>query len=138
MKENGLLPSPKWTDCSWSMNNYNSVTKTFNDSIILVENTSVHKLERASAMYKTRNTWTGNRMREIEGMLYSGECLRTFQEILPNIPVNIPKQSRKCRQKFRGMLPKIPGNVTNVWCKWRELLGRVAFRILSNIHSQLP
>ena len=42
-------------------------------------------MDKNSAMYKTRNTGMGNRMRGtqgIEGMLYSGECPQTFLGML--------------------------------------------------------
>ena len=78
------------------------------------------------AMYKTRNTGTGNGMRGTRGMggmLYSGECCQTFRRIPPNIPRNVTKYSGECAQTsqgispnirpqtFQGMLPNILGNV---------------------------
>ena len=60
-------------------------------------------------MYKTKNTGTGNGMRGTRG---TGEIVI-----------------------FEGMSPNIPGNVASFWCKGRSLLGRVAFRILSNIQD---
>ena len=80
---------------------------------------------RDKAMYKTRNTGTGNGMR---GMLYSGECPQTFRGISSNIPGNVTKDSGnvakysgesryKATYKTRntgtgnGMSPIIPGNV---------------------------
>ena len=51
------------------------------------------------AMYKTKNTGTGNGMqetREMGGMLYSGECRQTFRGMLLNIPGNIVKHSGEC------------------------------------------
>ena len=49
----------------------------------------------------------------MEGMLYSRECLKTFQGLSSNIPGNVYalKHSRECRQTFRGMSSNIPGNV---------------------------
>ena len=70
----------------------------------------------AAAMYKTRNTGTGNGMRGkrgIGGMLYSGECRQTFRKMSLNIPGNVTKHSGECRQIFRGMSPNIPENVKN-------------------------
>ena len=61
------------------------------------------------AMYKTRNTVTGNRIRgtwEMRGMLYSGECPQKFRGMLPNIPANVLK-----RQTLRGVPSNIQGNV---------------------------
>ena len=58
------------------------------------------------AVYKTRNTGTGNGMRRTQGigeMLYSGECRETFWEISPNIPGNVAKYSGECRQTFLGV-----------------------------------
>ena len=73
------------------------------------ENVAKHSGKcRDKAMYKTRNTGTGNRMR---GMLYSGECRKTFRGMSSNIPGNILKHSGECCQTFRGMSEKIPGNV---------------------------
>ena len=60
------------------------------------------------AMYKIRNTGTGNGMRGTRGMggmLYSGECRQK------NIPGNVLKHSGECRKTFRGMSPNILGNV---------------------------
>ena len=50
------------------------------------------------AMYKTRNTGTGNKMQGMGGMLYSGECRQTFWGMLLNIPGNVAKHSGECRQ----------------------------------------
>ena len=66
------------------------------------------------AMYKTMNTGTGKGMlgtREIGGMLYSGECPKTFLGMSPNIPGDVLKHSGECHQTFRGMSRKILGNV---------------------------
>ena len=55
------------------------------------------------AMYKTKNTETGNGMqetREMGGMLYSGECRQTFRGMLLNIPGNVLKHSGEYRQTF--------------------------------------
>ena len=69
------------------------------------------------AIYKTRNTGTGNRMRGMRGtremftrilgnlLEDSGECY-CF-----NIPGNVRRDSGECSKRFRGMLKKIPGNV---------------------------
>ena len=75
------------------------------------------------AMYKTRNTGTGNGMRGtrgIGGMLpnipgnvtkHSGECRHIFRGMSPNIPGNVAIYSGECHQTFRGTSPNIPGNV---------------------------
>ena len=51
------------------------------------------------AMYKNRNTGTGNGMRGTRGM---GECY---------IPGNVTKHSGESPHIFWGMSPNIPGNV---------------------------
>ena len=58
------------------------------------------------AMYKNRNTGTGNRMRGMRGMgvmLYSGECSQIFLGISSNIPGNVAKYSGECRKTFGEM-----------------------------------
>ena len=77
------------------------------------------------AIYKTRNTGTGNGTRGMQGtrgmftmipgnlLEDSGECSHF------SIPGNVPEDSGECYQRFRGMLlkialgmfKKIPGNV---------------------------
>ena len=69
------------------------------------------------AIYKTRNTGTGNRMRGMQGtrgmstkipgnlLEDSGECSHF------SIPGNVIKNSEKFSRRFWGMLLKIPGNV---------------------------
>ena len=72
------------------------------------------------AIYKTRNTGTGNGMR---GMSIpenvqedSGECSTRFRGMLKKIPGNaqqdsgnVRKDSGECSKRFRGILKKIPG-----------------------------
>ena len=72
---------------------------------------------KLKAIYKTRNTGTGNGMRGMRGtrgmftripgklLEYSEECYYF------NIPGNVPKDSGECSKRFRGMLKKIPENV---------------------------
>ena len=75
------------------------------------------------AMYKTRNTGTGNGM---GGILFRGmspnipgtfpakhfrECPQIFRGMSPNIPGNVLKHSGECHQTFREMSRNIPGNV---------------------------
>ena len=69
---------------------------------------------KLKAIYKTRNTGTGNGMRGMREMFTripgnlledSGECYYF------NIPGNVPKDSGECSKRFRGMLKKIPENV---------------------------
>ena len=69
------------------------------------------------AIYKTRNTGTGNGMRGMRGMSIpgnaqqdSGECSKRFRGMLKKIPGNVPKDSGECSKRFRGMFQKIPGN----------------------------
>ena len=69
------------------------------------------------AIYKTRNTGTGNGMRGMRGtrgmftripgnlLEGSGECFYF------NNPGNVPKDSGECFRRFRGMFEEIPGNV---------------------------
>ena len=70
------------------------------------------------AMYKTKNTGTGNEMqgtRGIGGMLYSGECRQTFWGMSTNIPMNVDKHSGECCQAFRGISSKISRNAHKGW-----------------------
>ena len=56
------------------------------------------------ALYKTRNTGTGNRMRgtrEIGGKLYPEEYRQTFREMSSNIPWNVAKHFRECPRKIQ-------------------------------------
>ena len=72
------------------------------NSLVFIQYTSTLS---EKAMYKTRNTGTGNgmrRTREIGGMLYSGECCQTFQGMSSNIPGNVAKHSGEYYQRFRG------------------------------------
>ena len=69
------------------------------------------------AIYKTRNTGTGNGMRGMQGtrgmftripgnlLEDSGECYYF------NIPGNVPQDSGECSKRFRGMFEEIPGNI---------------------------
>ena len=68
-----------------------------------------------------------------------------FPGMSPNIPGNVAKHSGECRQTFQGMSPNIPGNIIKNSGERRQTFlgmlpifgvkGRVAFRILSNIHD---
>ena len=69
------------------------------------------------AIYKIRNTGTGNGMRGMRGMSIpenaqedSGECSTRFREMLNKIPRNAQEDSGECSKRFRGMFQKIPGN----------------------------
>ena len=70
-----------------------------------------------SAIYKTRNTGTGNGMRGMRGTRgmftrIPGNLLEDSRECYYfNIPGNVRKDSGECSRRFRGMLKKIPGNV---------------------------
>ena len=87
------------------------------------------------AMYKNRNTRTGNGMRGtwgMWGMFYFGECRQIFWGMSSNIPGNVPKHSGEYRKTFRGMSPNIPRNVLiySGECPqifWRMSLCRIAF-----------
>ena len=83
------------------------------------------------AMYKNRNTGTGNRMRGMRGMgvmLYSGECRQTFQGMFSNIPGNILKHSGECSKTFQGMSPNIPGNAVKHSGKCRKTFRGTFFK----------
>ena len=65
-------------------------------------------------MYKTRNTGTGNGMlgtQGMGGMLYSGECHRTFREMSPNIPGNAVKHFGECSQTIQRIFENNLGHV---------------------------
>ena len=68
----------------------------------------------AAAMYKTRNTGTGNGMRGKRGI----------GGMSPNIPENVAKHSGECHQTFRGMSPNIPGNVAKHSGKCKKFRGK--------------
>ena len=91
------------------------------------------------AIYKTRNTGTGNGMRAMQGMQRmftsipgnllensgefshfsipgnvredSGECSRGLRGMFKKIPGNFREDSEECSRRFRGMFKKILGNV---------------------------
>ena len=91
------------------------------------------------AIYKARNTRTGNGMRGMftripgnvillfKGMLKkipgnvpedSGECSRGFRGIFEKIPGNVQEDSGQCFRRFRGMFEKIPGNLNlDLFCE---------------------
>ena len=92
------------------------------------------------AIYKTRNTGTGNGMREMRGMSIpgnahqdSGECSKIFRGMLNKIPGNVQKDSGECSTRFRGMFTKIPGNVQEdsgecsrrFWGMFKKIPGNV-------------
>ena len=67
-----------------------------------------------TAIYKTRNTGTGNGMRGTRGMFtrIPGNFLEDSVECyFFNIPENVQEDSGECSKRFRGMLKKVPGNV---------------------------
>ena len=69
------------------------------------------------AIYKTRNTGTGNGMRGLRrtrGMftrIPGNVIILTFRGMFPKIPGNVRRDSGECSKRFRGMFQKIPGNV---------------------------
>ena len=75
------------------------------------------QLNFQTAIYKTRNTGTGNRMRGMQGT--RGMFTRIPGNLLENsgecshftIPRNAREDSGECSRRFRGMLSKILGNV---------------------------
>ena len=96
---------------------------------------------KTSAMYKTRNTGTGNGMWGTRGtgrMLYSGECRQTFRGMLLNIPQNVAKHSEGCPQTFQGMSPNIPGNVVKHSGECRQTFRGMYSNIPGNVfqHSR--
>ena len=78
------------------------------------------------AIYKTRNTGTGNGVRGMQGtrgmftripgnlLEDSGECSHF------SIPGNVPEDSGECYQRFRGMFEKIPGECSG---RYRGMLS---------------
>ena len=90
------------------------------------------------AIYKTRNTGTGNGMRGMRGtrgmftripgnlLEDSGECYYF------NIPENVPKDSGECSKRFRGMLKKIPGNVREDPGEYSRRFREMFEKILGN------
>ena len=76
---------------------------------------------------------------------HSGECCQTFPGMSSNILRNVAKHSGEYRQTLRGMSSNIPDNVIKNSGERRQTFqgmflisrvkGRVAFRILSNIHE---
>ena len=73
--------------------------------------------KKLTAIYKTRNTGTGNRMRGMQGTrgMFSripGNLLEDSGESSHfSIPGNAQEDSGECSRRFRGMSLKIPGNV---------------------------
>ena len=69
------------------------------------------------AIYKTRNTGTGNGMQGMRGMqgMFTRNprnvTILTFRGIFQRIPGNVRKDSGDCSKRFRGMFKEIPGNV---------------------------
>ena len=100
---------------------------------------------KTSAMYKTRNTGTGNGMGGTRGpgrMLYSGECRQTFRGMLLNIPQNVAKHSEGCPQTFQGMSPNIPGNVVKhsgeCYQTFRGMSPKIPGNVLKHSGECLP
>ena len=101
------------------------------------------------AIYKTRNTGTGNGMRgmretwemftwipgnllEDSGECYhfnipgnvpedSGECWRRFREIFNRVPGNVREDLGECSRRFRGMLAKILENTQKDWMLYNAI-----------------
>ena len=74
-------------------------------------------INETMAIYKTRNTGTGNGMRGMRGTRgmftrIPGNLLEDSRKCYYfNIPGNVPKDSGECSKRFRGMFKNIPGNV---------------------------
>ena len=91
------------------------------------------------AIYKTRNTGTGNGMRECRGrgeyslgfknnfLEDSGECYYF------NIPGNVEEDSGVCSRTFRGMLVKILGKVQEDSGKCARRFRGILKKILGNV-----
>ena len=97
-----------------------SFTKRIGGKCRLIEtrNEQNNDHTRIMAIYKTRNTGTGNGMRGMRGMSIpgnaqedSGECSRRFRGMFKKILGNVRKDSGECSKSFQGMFKKIPGNV---------------------------
>ena len=110
------------------------------------------------AIYKTRNTGTGNGMRGMREMFTrvpgnllkdsgeyyyfnipanvpeaSGERWRRFWGMFRRIPVHVPQDSGECSKRFRRMFEEIPGNAQEVFgkSKFRFIMWNLAY-FLSN------
>ena len=96
------------------------------------------------AMYKTRNTGTGNGMQGTRGiggmwpnipgnvLKHSGECRQTFRGRSSNIPgtfraisQNIPGNVAKHSEDIPGMSPNIPGNVAKHSAEFPRKIQRI-------------
>ena len=87
------------------------------EKLYFITSINAEQLLLQRAIYKTRNTGTGNGMQGMRGtrgmftripgnlLEDSGECYYF------NIPGNVPEDSRECWRRFRGMFKRIPGNV---------------------------
>ena len=96
-----------------------------------------------TAVYRTRNTGTGNGMRgmrETRGMFIripvnlledSGECCYFI------ILGNVEEDSGKCYRRFRGMFEKIPGNVSEDSGECSRRFRRMLKKILGNLNLDL-
>ena len=62
------------------------------------------------AIYKTRNTGTGNGTRGMFTRIPGNVLILAFRGIFEKIPGNVIKDSGECSRRFRGMLLMIPGN----------------------------
>ena len=107
------------------------------EKLYFITSINAEQLLLQRAIYKTRNTGTGNGMQgmrgtrgmftripgnllEDSGECYyfnipdvpedSRECWRRFRGMFKRIPGNVPQDSGECSTRFRGMFKKIPGN----------------------------
>ena len=97
-------------------------------------------MQSGRAIYKNRNTGTGNGMRGVRGtrgmftkipgniLEDSGECYYF------NIPGNVEEDSGECLKRLRGMFEKIPGNVRIVSKDFGECWQRF-WRMLKKIEG---
>ena len=112
-------------------------------SQIIFRDFKLNERLRISAIYKTRNTETGDGMRVIWGsrgmftripgnlLEHSGECY--YFKILGNVQ----EDSGECSRRFRGILVKIPWNVEEDFGEcWQRFRGMLA-KVLENAQEHL-
>ena len=91
-------------------------------SFFIIMNVNFEIFIKTQAMYKTRNTGTGNGMRGTRGM---GRNV-IFRGMSSNISGNVSKHSAECPQTFRAMSPVIPWNVA----KYSGMSSNILWNVL--------
>ena len=77
----------------------------------------VKLIKYETAIYKTRNTGTGNGMRGMPGTqgiftrIPGNVIILTFRGMSQKLPGNVQRDSGECWRRFRGMFEQIPGDV---------------------------